>query len=108
MATDDDPGNRPGGTGANAQGLPPGVEHLQQAALEAVRAARAMLDAAESAIRDPAALESVIRAAAGVARSATETVAGFAAGGRDPVADEGTGRDDDPGADGGYHDIAVG
>lgn len=36
------------------------VTALQQAALEAVRAARAMLDAAESVIREPAALEAVV------------------------------------------------
>lgn len=106
MVTDDDPSTGPGGTG-DAPGLSPALEHLQHAALEAVRAGRALLDAAESAIRDPAALEGVIRTAAGVAKTATETVAGFAAAaGRDPAPDHPSAPDDD--ADGGYHDISVG
>ena len=106
MATDEDAGRAADGGGAADSGLAPGLEHLQQAALEAVRAARAMLDAAESAIRDPAALESVVRTAAGVARTATETVAGFAAGTARPPA----GAPDRPTtdeADTGYHDISV-
>lgn len=55
------------------------VDQLQKAALEAVRAARAMLDAAESVLEDPAALDSVVRTMTTMARSAGETVAGFAA-----------------------------
>ena len=93
--------------------MPPALEHLQQAALEAVRATRALLDAAESAIRDPTALEGVIRTAAGLARTTTETVAGFAAGMREPGGGDGRRTDgsrhrDDPDAGTGYHDIAVG
>lgn len=108
MAGDDDAAT---GRGAGPdEGLPPGVEQLQQAALEAVRAARAMLDAAESAIRDPSALEAVVRAAAGMARTATETVAGYASG-TAPGAEAPHRRDDDDGDDdpgAGYHDISVG
>ena len=89
-----------------------GVEQFQKAALDAVRAARAMLDAAESVIKDPAALDSVVRTMATLARSAGETVVGFAAGasgaGRaaDPDGDEaGGGSADDP--DTGFERIRV-
>lgn len=85
------------------------MEQFQQAALEAVRAARAMLDAAETAIRDPSTFEAVIRTAAGMARTATETVAGFAAGAvRDVPGDRPQPDDDADGDDDGYHDISVG
>ena len=67
-----------GGTGAGASSGPPGAEQFQRAALDAGRAARALLDAAEKVLADPAALDSVVRAAAGMARNATDTVAGFA------------------------------
>src|SRR5690606_37895030 len=83
VAADDDTA---GGASGPAEGLSPGLEHLQHAALEAVRAARVLLDAAEAALRDPAALDSVVRTAAGVARTATEAVAGFAAGAARPAA----------------------
>lgn len=107
MAQDETAGDGRGGPAEHP--LPPGLEHLQQAALEAVRAARAVLDAAESVISDPAALETAIRTAAGVARAATETVSGFATGVvRQPGERHrpaGGDRGDD---DTGYHDIAVG
>lgn len=89
------------------------AEQFRQAALEAVRAARAMLDAAETVIRDPATLETVVRTVAGVARTATETVSGFAAAAasgharRDddqPTRDASDPTDDDDG----YHDITIG
>ena len=57
-----------------------GLEQFQRAALEAIRAGRAMLDAAESILQDPAAAEAVVRSVGAVARNATEAVAGFAAG----------------------------
>ena len=102
-------GNGTAGAGSEA------AEQFQRAALEAVRAARAMLDAAETVIRDPASLESVIRAAAGVARTATQTVADFAAaaggGGaprRAPAPDDAHDPDDDEGQGGGYESIPVG
>lgn len=79
MDDDEEPKAAPGSDPGEGDAVGPGAEQLQRAALEAVRAARAVLDAAESMIRDPAALDSVVRAAAGMARTATETVAGFAA-----------------------------
>ena len=106
-----DDGN--GAAGATSEA----AEQFQRAALEAVRAARAMLDAAETVIRDPASLESVIRAAAGVARTATQTVADFAAaagaGGASrragaPEGDTSHDPDDDDGQGGGYESIPVG
>lgn len=57
----------------------PGVDQFQRAALDAIGAARVMLEAAEHLVRDPAAIEAVVRTVAAVARSATETVSGFAA-----------------------------
>lgn len=112
MAADDDTADA---SADPTGGIPPGLEPLQQAALEAVRAARSLLDAAESVLRDPAALDSVVRTAAGVARAATETVAGFAGAanraasgtpGSDP---DGAAPDDDfSDDDTGYQDIAVG
>ena len=95
--------DRTGGT------VGPGVEQFQRAAREAVRAARAMLDAAETMIDDPATLEAVVRRAAGMARTATETVAGFAAGAAStarparPPADDPDG-DADPG---GFESIRI-
>lgn len=56
-----------------------GLEQFQRAALEAIRAGRAMLDAAESMLQEPGAAEQLVRTVADVARTATETVAGFAA-----------------------------
>ena len=110
MEGDDDTARAAGAGHGPDEGIPPGVEQFQHAALEAVRAARAMLDAAETAIRDPAALEAVIRTAAGMARTATETVAGVAAAALrdvDPAGRSEAEQDpDDP--DGGYHDISVG
>jgi len=59
--------------------LQAGLEQFQRAALEAVRAGRAMLDAAESMLQDPKAAEHLVRTVGDVARTATEAVAGFAA-----------------------------
>ena len=89
------------------------AEQFRQAALEAVRAARAMLDAAEAVIRDPATLDSVVRTVAGVARTATETVSGFAAGAasghaRREEEQPTPGAADPPDDDDGYHDITIG
>ncbi len=70
-------------------------EQFQRAALDAVRAARALLDAAESVIQDPAAIEVMVNTVTSVAKSASDAVAGFAAsaatgtaGPDDEVADE--------------------
>lgn len=57
-----------------------GLEQFQRAALDAIRAGRAMLDAAESVLQDPKAAESVVRSVGSVARTATEAVSGFATG----------------------------
>lgn len=89
------------------------MEQLQAAALDAVRAARALLDAAESVIKDPAAVESVVESVTNLARSAGETVLGFAAGAREAATGEPTPPCDDPSgdpggdADGGYERIPV-
>lgn len=82
---------------------PSSVEQLQRAALEAVQAARAVLDVAESMIREPAAVEALVNTVSAMARTATESFAGFAAGmtptetrrpdstdSADPDTDEGT------------------
>lgn len=63
-----------------------GIEQFQRAALEAIRAGRAVLDAAESVLQDPNAAEAVVRTVGTVARNATEAVVGFA-NGRWPTAD---------------------
>ena len=107
------PGEGDPRTGASSG---PGAEQFQRAALDAVRAARALLDAAEKVLADPAALDSVVRAAAGMARNATETVAGFASaaassGRRDDNApgnapDTGSGGDE-PGQHGGFESIRI-
>lgn len=79
----EEPADPADATGSEASGADPvqaGVEQFQRAALEAIRAGRAMLDAAESVLQDPAAAESVVRSVGAVARGATEAVAGFAAG----------------------------
>lgn len=81
------------------------MNQLQTAALEAVRAARALLDAAESVIKDPAAVESMVETVSHLARSAGETVVGFAAGARDAATSEPVPPDDGP--DGGYERIRV-
>ena len=45
-----------------------GLEHLQNAALELIEAARAFLDVAEDLVRDPAAAATIVHAAATFAR----------------------------------------
>lgn len=77
---DRDDSHEPGETGDAGGDRPPGVEQLQRAALEAVEAARAVLDVAESMIREPAAVEALVNTVTAMARTATESVAGFAAG----------------------------
>lgn len=102
----------------------PGVDQLQQAALDAVAAVRALLDAAESVIRDPDAIQAVTGTIVDVANSAVEvmgdavrrTAQGAASYGpfRSGPADsaEPDGEDADaaeprPSTDGGYHGIEV-
>jgi hypothetical protein len=45
-----------------------GFEHLQNAALELIEAARAFLDVAEDLVRDPAAATTIVHAAATLGR----------------------------------------
>ena len=45
-----------------------GFEHLQNAALELIEAARAFLDVAEDLVRDPAAAATIVQAAATLGR----------------------------------------
>ncbi len=102
---DDDP---PGGQ--DDAPTPPGVDQFQRAALDAVRALRAMLDAAETVIADPAAVESVVRTVTSMARTAGETVVGFAAAAGRAAASAGgmpTDEDDDEGPEPGFQRIHV-
>lgn len=89
----DDPTRDPADLGSAA------VEQFQRAALDAVKAARALLDAAESVIQEPAAIEAMVKTVTSVAKSASEVVAGFAAGGTTSSASG----DDEGGADGFEH-----
>ena len=89
----DDPTRDPADIGSAA------VEQFQRAALDAVKAARALLDAAESVIQEPAAIEAMVKTVSSVAKSATEVVAGFAAGSGSPSATD----DGDAGPDGFEH-----
>jgi hypothetical protein len=47
-----------------------GLEHLQTAAREVIRATRSLLDAAEELVEDPAAVQSVVGAVAAMAQAA--------------------------------------
>ena len=98
-----------------------GIEQFQRAALDAVRAARTMLEAAEAVLQEPAAAKAIADTVTAFGRTATEAVAGFAAswppsGGRGSADDQsGTAsRDDtsgsdgpDDGPDGGFERISV-
>lgn len=92
--------------------LQAGLEQFRRAALDAVRAARAMLDAAEAVLEDPATVDTVARTVSSAARSATDVFAGFAP--PDPSrpatapdeSDGETGADTD-GTDGGVERIPV-
>jgi hypothetical protein len=80
------------------------VAQFQRAALDAVRAARALLDAAESVVQDPAVVDTVVRTVTSVARTATEAVSGFASAAGHRTSDAGP----DPGAqDDGFEHIDV-
>lgn len=59
-----------------------GFEHLQNAAIELIEAARAFLDVAEDLVRDPAAAATIVHAAATLGRlMATAPVPGPRSGG---------------------------
>lgn len=72
---DDTTGQDAGGTDDPVQA---GLEQFQRAALDAVRAARSMLEAAEAVLQDPEAARVVADTVSSFARNATETVADFA------------------------------
>lgn len=88
----------PGASGADA--VQSGIEQFQRAALDAIRAGRAMLDAAESVVQDPLAAESVVRSVGSVARTATDALSGFAAGRWNTARSETDGARTDPDEDG--------
>ncbi|WP_436795607.1 hypothetical protein [Actinospongicola halichondriae] len=98
----DDAHERTGATAAEGLGGA-AVEQFQRAALDAVRAARALLDAAESVIQEPAAIEAMVRTVTSVAKTASDAVAGFASS---PVRNAGDDSDDGPGD--GFEHISVG
>lgn len=82
-----------------------GAAAFQQAALEAVRAARAMLDAAEAMIREPGALESVVDDLGAVA---AKVISGLRAGLADSFGDPAdSGPDSDDGRGNGFERITV-
>lgn len=56
--------------GPPREGLTDGVEHLQAAAKEMIKAARSLLDAAEGLVEDPAALQSLLGTLGSVATAA--------------------------------------
>lgn len=105
-----DPTDPTGPEESGSDAVQAGIEQFQRAALEAIRAGRAMLDAAESVLQDPGAAESVVRSVGSIARTATDAVAGFAAG-RWPTpgaagGTDGTDGDEDPPE--GFERISVG
>jgi hypothetical protein len=55
-----------------------GVEHLQQAAREMIRATRSLLDAAEELVDDPSAVQSLVGTIASVAQAAAGRLRGTA------------------------------
>ena len=79
-------------------GLADGVEHLQAAAKEVIRAGRSLLDAAEGLIDDPAALQGLVGTLGALAQAAARSLQSTVAGA--------TG-DDDPDDDGKVQRIRV-
>lgn len=101
---DDTTGTDDGGAGAGADadggpGAP--IEQFQRAALDAVQAARAFLDAAERMIEEPAALEAVVDTVNAVVRQASGVVADFAGRAREQPPDP------DDGSSSGYESIRI-
>ena len=70
--------------------LAEGIQHLQAAAKEMIRAGRSLLDAMEGLVEDPAALQDVLGTIGGLAQAAVSRLGldGQAA----PEADEGDGK----------------
>lgn len=73
-----------------------GVEHLQEAAREMIRATRSLLDAAEQLVDDPVAVQSVVGTLASVAQAAVAR-----------LSTDGFARRDDPDDRGGDDDGSV-
>ena len=73
------------------EGLVEGVEHLQTAAREMIRAGRSLLDAMEGLVDDPAALQGVLGTIGGLAQAAVHRLGldGQAAGADDDEDDDG-------------------
>jgi hypothetical protein len=73
--------------------LAEGVEHLQAAAKELIRAGRSLLDAVEGLVEDPAALQGVVATLGSLAQAAARSLRpdGEAAG--DGAGDDGAGDD---------------
>ena len=68
------------------EGLTEGIEHLQAAAREMIRATRSLLDAAEGLVEDPAALQGLLGTLGSLASAAAGRLKvdlGGAAGGGD-------------------------
>jgi hypothetical protein len=72
--------------------LADGVEHLQAAARELIRAGRSLLDAAEGLVEDPAALRGVLGSLGSLAQAAAGRVRADAAGGGEDEGDGGVER----------------
>jgi hypothetical protein len=82
-------------------GLADGIEHLQAAAKEVIRAGRSLLDAAEGLIEDPAALQGIVGTLGSLAQLAAQGL-------RDAAGAHGAGHDgDDPDDDGKVQRIRV-
>jgi hypothetical protein len=79
-------------------GLADGIEHLQAAAKEVIRAGRSLLDAAEGLIEDPAALQGIVGTLGSLAQLAAQGL-------RDAAGGHGDG--DDPDDDGKVQRIRV-
>ena len=95
--SDQGPDGGPGAAGSAPDGRSEVLAHLQEAALQLIGAARATLDAAEAAVRDPEALGSLsplmemagdlLRSMAARGAAAWPGPAGGADGGRRPPSD---------------------
>lgn len=68
-----------------------GLEHLQAAAREVIKATRSLLDAAEDLVDDPSAVQSIVASMASVAQAAAARLRTNGAGAT-PDDDDGDGR----------------
>jgi hypothetical protein len=69
---------------AERDGLSEGVEHLQAAAKEMIRATRSLLDAAEGLVEDPSALQGLLGTLGSVASAAAGRLRSDLHGAGDP------------------------